>query len=114
MPDANSYLTFSELRYENRRRCAESFKHSTPWTVTDWSTAVAGEVGEACNLIKKTRRDETVPLEAIASEIADAVIYLDLLADHLGIDLGTAVEQKFDEVSKRVGSKRFLQIHNFV
>lgn len=66
---------------------------------------MAGECGEACNLIKKLRRGEDVPTEDIAFELADLVIYADLLAERLGIDLGAAVRAKFNFVSEhRAGS----------
>lgn len=73
--------------------------------------ALAGEVGEACNVIKKVRRGDRTMDDArpdIANELADAVIYLDLLAARAGIDLGNAVAAKFNEVSERVGSPRRL------
>lgn len=40
----------------------------------------------------------------IADELADLVIYADLLAERLEIDLGAAVVRKFNKVSERVGS----------
>jgi hypothetical protein len=39
----------------------------------------------------------------IADELADVATYLDLLAEVLGVDLGRAVAEKFNEVSERVG-----------
>ena len=103
-------LTFEALNDSNTRRATESYGHDwnpealDAWRPTDWACATAGELGEACNLIKKQRRGEDIPLEAIAHELADTVIYLDLLAHSLGIDLGDAVVRKFDIVSDRVGS----------
>ena len=55
-------------------------------------------------MIKKRRRGETIPADAIADEIADVVIYADLLAARLGVNLEAAVQRKFNEVSQRVGS----------
>lgn len=43
-------------------------------------------------------------ISAIADEIADTVIYADLLAARRGIDLGNAVITKFNTVSKRANS----------
>jgi hypothetical protein len=71
--------------------------------LTDWACALAGETGEACNLIKKLRRGDAIDTEDIGKELADVVIYADLLAARLGIDLGEAVVQKFNEVSDRYG-----------
>ena len=66
-----------------------------------------GELGEYANIRKKFERgditEEEFQVEA-AKELADVQIYLDILAFRLGIDLGSAVKRKFNEVSKRVGS----------
>jgi NTP pyrophosphatase (non-canonical NTP hydrolase) len=101
-------LTFDELRDADVERANSAWGDShtlDSWSPTDWACAVAGEVGEACNLIKKLRRGEDIPVQAIAFELADAVGYIDLLAARLGIDLGEAVREKFNIVSERVGSK---------
>lgn len=37
---------------------------------------------------------------AFADELADVIIYADLIAARLGIDLGDAVRRKFNEVSE--------------
>ena len=101
-------LSFHRLKEENRRRCEESFHPTHDWSPSDWATALAGEVGEACNLIKKMRRGEEIPIEEIGYEIADAVIYADLLCTRLGISLETAIRSKFNLVSERVNSPRKL------
>lgn len=108
-----SKLTFSKLRQVNFKRCEAVFHKSTDWSPTDWACALAGECGEACNEIKKLRRldgadkrQDTVKrraelLDAIGSELADMVIYADLLALRLGLSLDAEVVKKFNEVSKR-------------
>jgi len=98
-------LTFKQLRMANRTRCEGAFHPIEEWSPTDWACAAAGEMGELCNMIKKERRGEHADRLAMAHEIADTVIYLDLLAERLGIDLGVAVREKFNIVSERVGSK---------
>ena len=81
--------------------------------MTDWACALAGEVGEACNVIKKLRRGD-FKLEdheyrtILADELADIQIYLDLLAHHAGINLEEATRRKFNIVSEKRGSKEFL------
>ena len=74
------------------------------WSLGEWMTAMTGEVGEAANLIKKIRRGD-FSLEyarpELAKELADVLIYLDLLAHRAGIDLADAVRQKFNEVSRK-------------
>lgn len=109
-------LDFNELRGANVRRCEEVFHPLTDWSPTDWATAMAGECGEACNEVKKLRRldgadneqDEPAKREElktkIGKELADLVIYADLLAARLGINLGSAVIEKFNEVSAKRGS----------
>ena len=105
-------LTFNQLRKVNVERCEEAFHGIDRWTPTDWACAMAGECGEVCNVIKKIRRRETNPdwstadgeinLESqVADELADLVIYADLLAARLGIDLGNAIVHKFNEVSHK-------------
>lgn len=97
-------LTFETLQRVNAQRCNESFRHIDEWSPTDWGCAVAGEVGEMCNLLKKMLRGESIPKVDVADEIADAVLYLDLLSSRLGINLGDAVRRKFNIVSDRKGS----------
>lgn len=113
----NPQLTFALLREANTQRLP-TFKnargelaHTEPdgsdWSPSDWSNALAGEVGELANLIKKVRRGDFTlaqARDAVAKEIADVATYLDLLAMQFGIDVGAAVTAKFNEISERVGS----------
>lgn len=94
-------LTFERLREANVRRCESVFHKLEDWSPTDWATAMAGECGEACNLVKKMRRGEYIALSDLAAEIADLVIYADLLSARMGIDLGAAVISKFNLVSAK-------------
>lgn len=113
-------LNFTELRAANAARCGRWHQGGIEeWSVADWAVAMVGEAGEACNAIKKLRRIETgalnlnepgrqldergLALSAIGEELADTLIYLDLLALRLGIDLGLAVVRKFNKVSERYG-----------
>lgn len=111
-------LTFNALRdaniarlptFKNGRGEPAHEKHDgSDWKLSAWSNATLGELGEAANLIKKIERGD-MTLDAtradLAREFADVAIYLDLLAFRAGIDLGEAVISKFNEVSRRVGSK---------
>jgi len=94
-------LSFARLRSANVNRTADAFHPVHEWSPTDWATAMAGECGEACNLVKKLRRGEDINPRDIAHELADLVIYADLLAARLDIDLGAAVVEKFNIVSDR-------------
>jgi NTP pyrophosphatase (non-canonical NTP hydrolase) len=95
------WLTFEELRGKNDQRCRQAFPECDDWTPSDWGTALAGEVGEACNLIKKLRRGDGIDPASIGQELADVVIYADLIASRLGLNLASLIVQKFDEVSDR-------------
>lgn len=76
--------------------------------------ATAGECGEVCNAVKKLRRladgtntakDPQTEAEAIiqiGKELADMIIYADLLAARLNINLSSAIVSKFNEVSDRM------------
>lgn len=94
-------LTFKKLRKVNVKRCEKAFHKLHDWNDAEWSQAVMGELGEACNFLKKKRRGENIKKRDIAYELADTVIYLDLLAASLGIDLGKVVAEKFNIVSDR-------------
>jgi NTP pyrophosphatase (non-canonical NTP hydrolase) len=110
-------LTFNQLRQANIARlpqfknCHGEPAHSKPdgsdWSPAQWLQAVTGELGEYANLRKKFERGDvdadTFKINA-AKELADIVTYLDILAMQLGIDLGDATIEKFNEVSERVGS----------
>ena len=110
-----SSLTFDQLRAVNVPRCEKWHPPgSLPWSLADWSNALCGEAGELANVIKKIRRQETgainqgdpsmEELRAMAlKELADVVIYADLLADQLKGDLGQAVTEKFNKVSEKYG-----------
>ena len=106
-------MKFSEI---NRRRCEspKGFNHAlSSWSLSDWMTATAGELGEAANIIKKMNRNrDGIPgnvesasdLRAmLADELADVVIYLDLLAQAAGFDLETVRDAKFAKTSAKIG-----------
>lgn len=99
------------------------------WTIADWSNAMCGEAGETANVVKKLRRIDAdlwdkqkypgeargdlvhkPPAEArekliemLTNELADVILYADLLAQKAGIDLGAAVRGKFNRVSAAQG-----------
>jgi len=96
------------FRDVNQRRCRDVFFEPTEWSLSDWGVALAGEVGEACNVVKKIRRNDFGTRgegrDLLADELADVFCYLDHLAARAGIDLGAAVVRKFNEVSDKRGS----------
>jgi len=102
----------------NGQRCVEAFDHELDaWTLLEWSGALAGEVGELCNVAKKLSRkragiggawaardpDERELLAQLEDEAGDVLAYLALLADAAGFDLWKAAASKFDRISTAAG-----------
>jgi hypothetical protein len=130
-------LDLAVLAEVNAQRCHRWHPpESEPWSLADWSNAMCGEAGEAANMVKKLRRIETgtdvgpwsIPHSTVAGrvvdldrgqqsrilakgiglELADVVIYADLLAQQLtraygGYSLSELVVTKFNAVSHREG-----------
>jgi NTP pyrophosphatase (non-canonical NTP hydrolase) len=114
-------LTFTALHEANvsrARRWHPGFPEDDDWNGADWSNAMCGEAGEAANVVKKLRRvesgkrgrtsetsetDQDQLVAKLALEIADLVIYADLLAAKYGIDLACAIRDKFNAVSIQYG-----------
>lgn len=116
-----SDLTLRQISETNRARSQRWHKDCEPWGGADWSNAMCGEAGEAANVVKKLRRLETskrssgeyelqMLLAALGDELADTILYLDLLADHYGIDLPAAICRKFNRVSERQGFPERLPV----
>lgn len=103
-------LTFSQLRQANMARIPffDHLPDLSDWSVAEWTNALAGEAGEAANFAKKLKRRDGGPENeaklkaALAKELADVVVYADLCAARLGIDLAEAVRAKFNEVTDRI------------
>ena len=91
-------LTFSEVSEVSLARCLRWHPGGlNSWSLSDWFTALAGEVGEAGNVIKKLNRvrdgmigNRETPDDlraALGKELADCYLYLDLLAQAADVDL---------------------------
>ena len=93
-------LKLSDLRKANVKRCRKVFPECKDWTLSDWGCAIAGEVGEACNAIKKLRRGDG-NAQAIIDELGDVIVYVDLILANLGESMSKAVVNKFNIVSDR-------------
>jgi len=100
----------------NLERCEDpkGFNHKLDsWSTSDWFTAVMGELGEAANVAKKLNRvrdgiignkeTEVELRDKLRKELADTYIYLDLLVQHEGFDLESAVIDTFNGKSKEIG-----------
>ncbi|MFN4296983.1 MAG: MazG-like family protein [Brevundimonas sp.] len=101
-------LTFDALHSANVDRQAAWCPDQTP-SLSFRGNELAGETGEACNVIKKLERERhgwagsRDTLEHLAEELADVVICADLCAITAGVDLSAAVVAKFNATSEKVG-----------
>jgi NTP pyrophosphatase (non-canonical NTP hydrolase) len=112
-------ISFYNLKQANLSRCMQWHPGGVnSWSLSDWGVAAGGEMGEMLNVIKKLNRlrdglrgnketEEELRI-SLGKEIADTVIYLDLLASAAGFDLGALVKDKFNEVSQRNGFQERL------
>jgi NTP pyrophosphatase (non-canonical NTP hydrolase) len=114
-------LTIDLFTTLNVNRCVSphGFNHTlNAWSLSDWITAVTGEIGEAANIVKKLNRirdgirgnthTEKELRQKLATEIADVYIYLDLLAAAAGFRLSEIVTSAFDEKSEAIGYPRMF------
>jgi NTP pyrophosphatase (non-canonical NTP hydrolase) len=110
-------MNLYEFSKKNRERCESpaGFNHMLEsWSLSDWFTALTGELGEAANVAKKLNRirdgipgnkeTESELRSKLARELADTFIYLDLLCQAAGVDLPAAVVQTFNAKSAQIGS----------
>ena len=104
-------VSFRALRIANINRLplfknkngeiAHSQPDASDWSLDDWLVALNGEVGELFNLIKKvSRRDYTLAAlrQELSDEIADVVIYLDILSFRVGAPTVNPSLSRFSEV----------------
>ena len=98
------------LREMNTSRCNRWHPEGiNSWSVMQWACATVGEAGEVCNKAKKIQRERDgltgsrATIEDLGEEIADTIIYLDLLAASEGIDIYDAIKRKFNQVSEEQG-----------
>lgn len=104
---------YSKLRDANAARQKEC-DADNKISLVYWGNAIAGETGELCNVIKKIER-ERLGLKGsratradLVAELADIIIYADLLAMSEGVDLDSAVRNKFNATSEKLGLKTRL------
>lgn len=104
-----SPLTFNQVTLANQERLPKIIKWyedrgmpgSGNWKTADWIMALTGELGELANLLKKRARGQEISDLDIAKEIADTFLYLDLLTSYLNLNIGQAIQMKFNEVSNK-------------
>lgn len=111
---ARERLSFSKLRRTNIQRQHE-WDSENQISLSYRGNELAGETGEACNIIKKLERERLgikgsrATIKQLSEELADIIICADLIAMHEGIDLEQAVRDKFNATSEKVGLKTRLR-----
>lgn len=101
-------MDLERLRKANRERHVE-WANGADVPLAFRGLELAGEAGEACNELKKLERTRLGmvggknDLQGITEELADVIVCVDLIAMDLGIDLGAAVQAKFNKTSKKYG-----------
>jgi NTP pyrophosphatase (non-canonical NTP hydrolase) len=101
------------------------FPYDEEWTIADWANAMQGESGEAGNVVKKIRRidsnfnarpserNRAMLIHDLGYEIADIILYCDLLAAKVGIDLWPYIVEKFNKTSEEYGWEERLKYDPF-
>lgn len=113
MTDTITYDTLAEANAARQLEYGGAGSEGT-LSLAYWGNAIAGEVGELCNVIKKLERERLGlagsrdTIEHLVEEIADVKIYLALLEADLGIDGDAAVVAKFNATSVKLGFKTRL------
>lgn len=110
-------MDMAAFSQKNRERCESinGFNHNLQdWSLSDWMTAILGELGEAANNVKKLNRirdgiagnteTEEELQTKLSRELADTFIYLDLTFQRLGLDTSTVVKEVFNAKSDKIGS----------
>lgn len=101
-------LSFAALREANVARQKE-WDPDNKISLAYRGNELAGEVGEACNVLKKLEREQLGIVgsratdEQLADELADVVVCVDLAAAARNIDLGDAIVRKFNATTDKHG-----------
>lgn len=127
-------LSFQDLRKANLLRDKEIYNDLPRWNEMQWACALSGEAGEAANKAKKLWKisdkidsvmsdvsldkldsveknyeyERELLVDGIAEELADVLIYVDLFAQYLNVNLEDELIKKFNSKSKEIKSSVFL------
>jgi NTP pyrophosphatase (non-canonical NTP hydrolase) len=114
-------LNLKQLRRQSVIRAIKGFKTYRNVPITYWTTALAGEVGELCNMVKKMERVSyggidagssytaaTIDKKMLEEEIGGILIYLDLLSSLLDISLEDATINTFNSKSEKYKFSQYL------
>lgn len=115
-------LSFETFQIANRTRSKRFFEPASvdSWSPADTVVGMIGELGEACNVMKKLKRaqlgmvnknKEGRQVDALTDEVrhklmeefAGAMLYFDQLAEHFGIDWQEAIEYTYNSKSEELG-----------
>jgi NTP pyrophosphatase (non-canonical NTP hydrolase) len=96
-------VTIAAFQRANVARCNAVFRPLFDSPPSFYAMALAGEVGELCNKLKKQADGADVPIAEIESEFGDVLPYLVLLAERCAVDLEAVTVRKFNEVSAKKG-----------
>lgn len=118
-PAELSFKDFSRMNMKRHREWPrESSNDAEEWDLNQWGIAIAEEAGEVCGSIKRLNRfragyvikrrksrleSEQEGLDKIKGEIGGLLVYLDLLAQHIGSNLEECAVTEFNSVSEREG-----------
>lgn len=101
-----------EIQAHSLRNSKEWFPHvhrSMPYFLVHSALGLAGETGEAVDVIKKWHRNsasvETIDKDKLGAELADVFIYLLHICSATGIDLSHEFWKKAGINEKRFGDK---------
>lgn len=109
--------TLSYLRFANKTRQQE-WDPNDDITLAYRGNELAGEVGEACNVIKKLERERLglrgsrASTDQLAEELADIIICVDLIAMQAGINLAVSVPEKFNATSRKYNLQCTMDVPN--
>ena len=107
-------MNFKKLRNANILRNIE-WNPDNKVTPTFRGLELSGEVGEACNIIKKLERERIgirggrATIEELEEELSDIMICVDLIAMDYNINLDRAVSDKFNKTSKKYDLKTLIE-----
>src|SRR5215510_15396592 len=104
---------FNKLNWQRCKRWHDG--NPDKWDINKWMIAFEGEVGEACNIVKKMNRvmdhvkgrDSETDIQELRQQLirklVDAYCYLDLVFGYLAINKERAIALKFNEISDEYG-----------
>lgn len=117
-------VTISELQQINGTRSTRWHNgNRSQWSLLEWTAAMAGETGEACNVAKKIRRlafalpnkqaglsehDEKALRVKLAQEVADSILYGLIILSELEFDAYKVLRQVFNQKSSEYGFPELL------